>query len=89
MASVNEETDQLHSQLFTWAAVGDERFIEILALLGAGVDTHEEGNTPLILASENGNTHCVTALIKAGADVNMVNNDRDTALIAAHSALQL
>ena len=84
MASVNEETDQLHSQLFTWAAVGDERFIEILALLGVGVNTRdEEGNTPLILASENGNTHYVSALLKAGADVDMVSNDRDTALISA------
>lgn len=45
-----------------------------------------EGDTPLIVASRQGNLKAVQALLAAGADVNATNSKQTTALMAASEA---
>jgi len=40
---------------------------------------HEQGGAfPLIMASQDGHTECVKALLEKGADVNQINEQRGT-----------
>ena len=53
-------------------------------LLESGADVNirdEYGNSPLILAAENGHTECIAVLVEAGAEVNTVNKYDNSALM--------
>ena len=50
----------------------------VIALISAGADVNKknsDGQTPLIMASIEGNIEIVRALIEAGADVNVMEKD--------------
>ena len=61
--------------------------LESLLKKGANVNARDkDGNTPLILLSDGGNTvdtKLIGALIRLGADVNARNNNGETALMCA------
>ena len=81
---MNEELDVFDLQLFTAAATGDHSFIKFLVRLGVDVNKRDEnGNTPRMISSMNGQNQCLSACIEAGADVNSTNDDGDTTLISA------
>lgn len=62
-----------------------ERAIKVLKKLFAkGIfATTDSGGTPLMFAASFGYAEIVSALITAGVDVNVKNNEGDTALIGA------
>lgn len=50
---------------------------------GDNLDTRIDGNTPLIIAVATKNINAVKLLIKMGADLNLKNRDKETALVVA------
>lgn len=68
-------------------AVVQENLSAVQAHIAAGSDLDERdpigGSSPLIAAATFGNTEAARALIAAGADVNLKNNDGSTPLHAA------
>jgi len=69
-----------------WAAFNDDlETTKILIAAGANVKvtTREGGITPLFMASTNGNTAIIEALLKAGAGANSVKANGTTALMLA------
>ena len=58
------------------------------AMRAASLEEHstEPGDTPLIIASRQGNVAQVKALLASGADVNATNEQETTALMAASQA---
>lgn len=51
-----------------------------VAFINSASQLHEP---PLLLAAQNGHRDCVKALLRAGSDVNKVNNSGETALYLA------
>lgn len=69
-------------------AAGLGHIVEVQRLIASGeVDVNacddDENNTALLLASQNGRPMVVSALLEAGADVDLANNNGDTPLILA------
>jgi hypothetical protein len=58
------------------------RYVRLLLQKGAPVDHADPkyGDTPLMVASANGNAGCMKQLLEAGADRHAVNRDGETAL---------
>ena len=52
-------------------------------------EADQRGTTALIHAAENGHVDCVKLLITVGADVNIVNNDGYSSLLAASCCCQI
>lgn len=66
-----------------WAAKsGDTPIVDYLISIGADVDNlmHETGETPLIMAANKGHLDIMKSLLNHGADHNISNTERDTAL---------
>ncbi|KUJ10167.1 ankyrin [Mollisia scopiformis] len=73
------------SPLLAAAEAGNVDVVEMLLAHGASVDVRNDDNSsPLHLAStQQDGLGCVSALLKAGADVNSVDSDDRTPLLAA------
>lgn len=75
--------------LLHWAAEnGDPSGIALLISHGAAVNAQDEnnGDTPLMLAAQNGRTENVKALLAAKADFSLMNNWGKTAKVTAATA---
>lgn len=63
--------------LQVYASAGNDRMLRILVETGANLEYRDsEGRTALARALENGHLRAAKVLIKSGADVNAVYNDR-------------
>ena len=71
--------------LQTAAAMGNVEAIQQHVAVGSDLNVKEpgRGSTPLITATVFGQTETAIALIEAGADLNLQNNDGSTPLITA------
>jgi hypothetical protein len=71
--------------LHTAAAIGDIQAVQYHIDAGTDLNTREpgRGSTPLITATAFGRTAVAVALIEAGADVNIRNDEGSTALMTA------
>ncbi len=71
------------SPLLSAVLAGDAARVSELLAAGAAIDTRDRSSdTPLHHAATNGLTDMVALLIQAGADVNAVNWDDETPLLA-------
>jgi ankyrin repeat protein len=72
-------------ELLSAAGSGDVALIDKLTASGAPVNGHfgGDGDTPLHRAAASGATAAVEVLLKRGADVNAVNEQRSTPLLYA------
>lgn len=78
------KVEDLDFELLLSSFYNDMADVERLLALGANVNaTTDDGITPLMYASENGNTAMVELLINRGANVNAAPADGFTALISA------
>ena len=67
--------------IFSYARHGRYDEMKKLIVKGVPLDARDEhGNTPLIIASQNGQGRCVKLLIRSGADPNAQNKRGNTAL---------
>jgi len=72
---------ELTAQLFAWSRHRKLPQLEYALMRGSDVNTRDSlGNTPLIVACQNGHMSVVTMLVKYGADVGAVNKTGNTAL---------
>ena len=72
------------------AISGDyKRLVEAIERVYNVDEADQRGTTALIHAAENGHVDCVKLLITVGADVNIVNNDGYTTLLAASCCCQI
>ena len=80
----NNKKIDFQQYLFEAAQSGFLLQVELLLTLGTIIDClNEYGETPLIIASENGHHQVVELLLKGEADVNIQSNDGWTALMIA------
>ena len=64
--------------------IGNEKAVQFLLDLGVDVNhTNKEGNTGLMISSENGHMHIIEILLIAEANVDIQNNNGITALMKA------
>ena len=64
--------------------IGNEKAVQFLLDLGVNVNhANEEGDTGLMISSENGHMHTLEILLAAGANVDIQNNNGITALMKA------
>lgn len=78
--SVDDLTSLFFSSLY-W----DSEFFDLLLEKGADINAQRgrNGSTALIIAARNSRHQVVTKLIEAGADLDVTDNDGDTALVHA------
>ena len=84
MTKEKNELNDRSMKLIEASYSGDVK--QINELLQNNIDVNirdEEGFTPLMLAADRGHKDAVKVLLAAGADVNIVNNNYDTALFIA------
>ena len=62
---------------------GQSRRIPQASLAGSLHCTPQVGDTPLHAASENGHSPCVTAMLEAAAEIEVMNDQGNSALYAA------
>jgi len=80
----SEVTQASYQGLLKAAANGDTARIEKLAADGADLDQRDpHGRTPLMVAAHLRHYDAVRALLAAGADINLLDNDRDDVITIA------
>ncbi len=92
MKDINDIAKEIINYKMLQAALdGDLQTVQNCLNVEANVNAKldKEGYTALILAAWKGHTDIAKALIKAGADVNVKDNDERTALMMAGSARHL
>jgi hypothetical protein len=84
-AKVNARDENKQTPLMQLDEDADHQLAELLIINGAKINlTDKEGNTALILATDNDvRIEVLKALIDAGADVNLTNNEGQSALMNA------
>src|SRR5262245_42153981 len=88
-ADDQREAKPVAADLVTAIRNADAPAVRKLLDNGADVNAHhEEGNTPLILASFYASPECVKLLLEKGADVNAANKAGVTALIRAATSYE-
>ena len=66
-----------------------EDFVKFFLSKGANPNLKDKkGNTPLILAFQNGNKNIINLLLKANADMDLINNDKETPFDVCHKVLK-
>lgn len=84
LAQVNIQDAQGRTPLFSAAAAGHGRVVEMLLDYGAEVDwKDEQGQSPLFEAARKGRTETVRILLDRGADVNLRDSDYESPLLVA------
>lgn len=81
---VGEEDVNMNESLFSVAAEGNVE--EMVALLDAGAPinaVNNEGNTAVMMATQNNHVDAVKMLIEQGADLNLRNDRQDNVLLYA------
>lgn len=74
----------LGEQLLKFARAGDHVTVRKLLAMNAPVDARDDqGNTPLLLATEGNHIEVARSLILHGADVNIQNAQQDSAYLLA------
>jgi len=82
-------TNNIESLLHIAARLKDEKSVKILLsdpIIRKNINRfkcYENGMTPLMVAVEMGNINIITAMIEAGADVNMKNSQNEHSLLIA------
>jgi len=82
--AINAWIEALNERMREAAAKGEE--VKVKECLSEGADpnaVYEKGVQALTIAAQNNNVGCMEMLIKEGADINQLDNDRGTPLIRA------
>lgn len=84
LQSKEEEETNVNQSLFSAAAEGNVE--KMLALLDAGAPINaidRQGNTAIMIATQNDHVDVVKVLIEQGADLNIRNDHQDNVLLYA------